>query len=171
MIKGKKVNLRALEKEDIQKTIKWINDPEVTKYLSIVFPISLAEEEKWFEYYLKRKDDRIFAIETKDGTHIGNIGLHKIDWLNRKVMLGILIGEKEYWNKGYGTDAVKTAVKFAFEEMNIHKVYLCVMDFNERAVKIYEKCGFTREGVSRDDVYRNGKYHDMIWMSVLNKGK
>ena len=96
MIEGKKVNLRALEKDDIKKAIKWINDPEVIKYLSMVFPISMAEEEKWFDDYLKRKDDKIFAIDTKDGKYIGNIGLHKMDWINRKVMLGIMIGEKEY---------------------------------------------------------------------------
>lgn len=169
MIEGKKVNLRALEKDDIKKAIKWINDPEVIRYLSMVFPISMAEEEKWFDDYLKSKDDKIFAIDTKDGKYTGNIGLHKMDWINRKVMLGIMIGEKEYWNKGYGTDALKTTVKFAFEELNMHKVYLSVMDLNERAVRTYEKCGFVKEGISRDDFYKNGKYHSMIWMSVLNE--
>jgi RimJ/RimL family protein N-acetyltransferase len=167
MIVGQKARLRAIEREDIPTFVKWFNDPEMRQYLNIYLPMSTAEEEKWFEAYLKDDRQRIFAIETKEGVHIGNIGLHNLDWKNRKAGLGIVIGEREYWGQGYGSDAIITLLDFAFHEMNLHRIYLSVFDFNQRALQCYKRCGFREEGVAREDLFHQGKYHHQILMAIL----
>jgi UDP-4-amino-4,6-dideoxy-N-acetyl-beta-L-altrosamine N-acetyltransferase len=169
MIVGQKTRLRAIEREDIPTFVRWLNDEEVRQYLEMYLPISKAQEEEWFEAHLKDESSRIFAIETKDGVHIGNIGLHDLDWKNRSAFLGIVIGEKEYWGRRYGTDAVTTLLGFAFSEMNLHRIHLSVFDFNERAIRCYEKCGFQREGRAREALFQDGKYHDSLSMAILRQ--
>jgi len=170
MIKGQKTILRAIEREDLPIFVRWFNDPEVRQYLLMYMPMSLAEEEKWFERQLEDQNNRIFAIETADGVHIGNCGLHDFDWKNSKAELGIAIGEKEYWGKGYGSDAVRTLLGFAFGEMNLHRVQLEVYDFNPRALRCYEKCGLQVEGRQREALFRGGSYHDVLIMGILREG-
>lgn len=171
MIKGEKVILRALEREDLRRCWKWINEQEVARGMATVIPKSIVEEEMWYEETQKSKTDKIFAIQVGK-KHIGNIGLHKIDFRNRRVELGIMIGEKDYRDKGYGTDAIKTLIeKVAFNELNLHKVSLCVFLFNKRAIKCYRKCGFKEEGILREHVFKEGKYQDLLVMSLINKNK
>lgn len=131
--------------------------------------MSRAEEEGWFEALLQDDSRRIFAIETEEGSHIGNIGLGDVDWRNRKAALGIAIAEKEYWGRGYGTDAVMTLLDFAFNEMNLHRVHLSVFEFNRRAIRCYEKCGFRHEGREREAFFRDGRYHDSLLMGILRE--
>ncbi|RLC73685.1 MAG: N-acetyltransferase [Chloroflexi bacterium] len=170
MILGQKVRLRAIERDDLPTFVRWFNDPEVRRYLLMYMPMSLAEEEKWFEEQLQKRDSRIFAIEAIDGdqpVHIGNIGIHDIDWKNRMTEVGIAIGEKDYWGRGYGSDALKTLLHFAFQEMNLHRVQLRVHDYNARAIRCYEKCGFQHEGRQRQALFRDGEYHDVLLMGIL----
>lgn len=133
------------------------------------YHLSMAEEEKWFEDYLKSGKSRIFAIMSRDGEHVGNIGLHSIDNVNRRASLGIVIGEKSEWGKGLGSDALRTVLVYAFRELNLHKVSLRVFRNNERAIKSYERCGFSREGIEREQVFKDGKYHDLYVMSILDR--
>jgi RimJ/RimL family protein N-acetyltransferase len=169
MIEGKRIRIRAIEKTDIEEIMRWINDPEVMENLLMRYPVSRYQEEKWIERALNEGNDRnrVFAIETKQGEYLGGIGLHAINWENRNAEVGIVIGEKEHWNKGYGTDAMMTILDFAFNQMNLHRVYLRVYEYNARGLRSYEKCGFRKEGVSRDDRYAHGEYHDTIMMGVL----
>jgi RimJ/RimL family protein N-acetyltransferase len=167
MIYGEKVRLRRVEREDIPTFVRWFNDPEVREYLTIYRPLSTAEEEKWFERQLEDTDSELFAIETADGVHIGNTGLHAINWQYRQAELGIVLGEKEYWDKGYGTDAVRTLLGFAFEEMNLHRVFLRVRADNARGIRVYEKCGFQHEGCKREAIFANGRYYDELHMGIL----
>jgi RimJ/RimL family protein N-acetyltransferase len=111
--------------------------------------------------------DVSFAIETKDGVHIGSTGLHGASPENRAAELGIMIGEKAYWSKGYGTDALATLVRFAFEEMNLNRIELHVFDFNQRAQASYRRCGFVEEGRMRDAHYAEGAYSDVVVMALL----
>lgn len=112
MLYGEKTRLRRIERSDIPTFVRWFGDPEVREFLMLNRPISHAEEEQWFENHLNDKSGEIFAIETnEDGTarvHIGNIGLHSINWVHRRAELGIVIGEKEYWGKGYGSAGSST---------------------------------------------------------------
>jgi RimJ/RimL family protein N-acetyltransferase len=113
--------------------------------------------------------DMGLAIETKDGQHIGNIGLHNGSPEDRTIDLGIMIGEKELWGKGYGTDALLTLARFAFEEMNLNRIGLDVYAFNERAIASYAKAGFVEEGRRRQDIYKDGAYTDVVMMSLLRE--
>lgn len=169
MIVGHKTRLRAIEREDIPTFVKWFNDPEVRHYLEMYLPMSKAAEEEWFEAHLKDDSSRIFAIETEEGVHIGNVGLHQLDWKNRNAFLGIVIGEKEYWGRGYGSDAIIALLDFAFNEMNLHRVHLSTYDFNQRAIRCYEKCGFRHEGRAREAHFTDGRYHDSLLMAILRK--
>jgi RimJ/RimL family protein N-acetyltransferase len=127
----------------------------------------MTEEEKWWERLHDRKNDHIFAIEAEDGAHIGQMGLHGVDYENRRAVLGIGIGEKDYWGRGYGTDAIQALLGWAFDHLNLNRVGLHVYDFNQRAIRCYEKCGFRREGVVRQAWYVGGQYHDEVVMGIL----
>jgi UDP-4-amino-4,6-dideoxy-N-acetyl-beta-L-altrosamine N-acetyltransferase len=169
MIYGEKVRLRRVEREDIPTFVRWFNDPEVREFLVIDRPLSMAEEERWFERQLEDQSAELFAIETADGVHIGNIGLHDVNWQHRHAELGIFIGEKEYWGKGYGSDAVRTALRFAFETMNLRRVSLRVYEDNARGIRVYEKCGFQHEGRAREAIFRQGRYYDELRMGILDR--
>jgi len=170
MIVGEKVRLRPIERDDLPRYVEWFADPEVRRHLALYLPFSLAQEERWFENLLERlerREDVVLAIETAEGVHIGNVGLHRIDWRNRNAELGIAIGERSYWNQGYGTDAIRTLLSLAFREMNLHRVFLRVDADNARGIRCYEKAGFRREGVLREAVFKEGAYHDQYIMSIL----
>jgi len=166
-IQGKRIRLRGIERSDVPTFVRWFNDPEVTMYLRMYLPMSQAEEERWFEEHLERKSGVIFGIETTDGRLIGNCGLEGIDWKERRATLGIAIGEKEYWGQGYGADAITTLLRFAFTQMNLHRIQLTVYSYNERAKRCYEKCGFRHEGTLRESHFYGGRYHDELMMGIL----
>lgn len=167
MIIGRTTRLRALEREDIDRFLVWFNDPEVTEHLSVYLPLSRAQEERWFDAQLDDADQIVLAVETADGRHIGNVGLHHIDRKNSHAELGIVIGEKDCWNRGYGTDAVHVLLRFAFGELNLNRVYLRVFEDNARAIACYEGCGFQHEGRQRAARFHNGAYQDVLLMGIL----
>jgi RimJ/RimL family protein N-acetyltransferase len=166
---GRRVSLRPLERGDLARSIKWLNDSEIMRLLGRRHHLSMAEEEKWYEDYLKSGKSRIFAIEDENGSHIGNIGLHNIDNENRSTSLGIVVGERSRWGMGYGSDALVTVLRYAFRELGMHKVSLRVFHNNERAIKSYKRCGFKKEGVMREQVFKDGKFHNLFIMSILDR--
>ena len=171
MIVGEKVRLRALQEEDAEDCWRWFNDWDVVRHLMSRYPISRLAERGFIELTMKpQENDKVYAIETLDGLYLGNVGLHRISWEDRRATFGIFIGEKAYWGKGYGTDATRAIVRFAFEQMNLNRIDLQVLDDNERGIRCYEKIGFVREGVQRQYRYREGRYVDMVMMSILREG-
>ena len=168
MFEGKLVNLRPLETGDLERMFTWINDQETIQYLAARYPISRTEEERWLTSRPAADfANMVLAIETKDGVHIGNCGLHEGQPENRKASLGIVIGDKDYWSNGYGSDAIVTLLRFGFYEMNLNRVWLHVYEFNERARACYKKCGFVEEGRLRQNAYQEGRYIDTITMGIL----
>lgn len=170
MIVGDKVRLRPIERDDLPRFVEWFADHEVRRFLCAYLPFSLEQEEQWFEDLqerIDRKESVVLAIETAEGVHIGNVGLDRINWKDRNAELGIIIGEKAYWNQGYGTDAIRTMLGLAFGEMNLHRVFLRVDADNARGIGCYEKVGFQREGTYRDAVFKAGAYCDQHVMSIL----
>jgi RimJ/RimL family protein N-acetyltransferase len=171
LIDGQLVNLRAQEMADLERNHRWLNDREVMRFLSGRYLYSLLAEENWMRdrtaTALAWAPNIGFAIETKDGRHIGNTGLHDASPENRSADVGIMVGEKEYWGRGYGTDALRTLLRFGFQEMNLNRIALDVFDFNERAIACYRKCGFVEEGRRRKDLWRDGRYVDVVMMAVL----
>ncbi|AGK98072.1 acetyltransferase, ribosomal protein N-acetylase [Clostridium pasteurianum BC1] len=170
---GEKVCLRAYKEEDIKLAMKFVNDRELKKFLvtNIPFPMSLWEEETWVKAQKGSESGEYnFAIEDiKTNKYIGGCGIQKVNWLTRVAVVGIMIGDKDYWSKGYGTDAMKVLMKFIFEDMNINKIRLNTFSFNERAKKCYEKCGFEVEGILKNEIFKEGKYYDEIIMSAFSK--
>lgn len=173
VLEGRLVRLRALEPSDLERAYAWVNDYEVTQHLMLRYPMSRAQEEKYLSETSAQgssfQDVRL-AIDTKDGaTHIGMTGLHRARAEDRGAELGIMIGDKSLWSNGYGTDTVQTLLRFAFDQMNLHKVMLGVFEFNERAQACYKKCGFVDEGRLREEYFQDGRYWDVIRMSILRR--
>ena len=169
MLEGTLVRLRAVEPEDVENTYKWVNDREVTLWLtSPRYPVSRKTEQQSIEESPTNSfGDVRLAIETKDGNHIGEINLHRINPEDRKAGLGIMIGEKDHWSNGYGTDAINTLLAFAFDEMNLHRVFLHAFADNEHAIGCYQRCGFREEVRLRQEVYQDGRYYNVVVMGVL----
>lgn len=169
---GKLVRLRPLDKErDIDKFMEWLNDPEVMQFAGTITPVMRPWEEGWFDRIGNRPDDQmVFGIETlKEGKLIGNIGLHRIHPINRTANSGTIIGDKEYWGKGYGTDAKMLQLAFAFLSLNLRCVGASVIAFNERSHRYLMGCGYKEEGRKREWHYRNGKFYDEIILSVFRE--
>lgn len=171
MLFSQRLRLRPIQRSDLPFFVEWLSDPEVRQFITVNIPLSLEEEEQWYEQMLKQpKPERPFAIEVReeDGWRlIGNITLFGLNWVNRSAEIGILIGDKRFWNRGYGREAMLLMVQHAFETLNLNRVYLRVDVENIRGIKSYERVGFVKEGVLRQANYRNGKYSDMVVMSVL----
>lgn len=176
MIIGDQIRFRAIEKEDLPSFVRWLNDPEVKEGLFMLYPLSLAEEEEWFATMLKKAPrERPMAIEIQPDpkkefwVFVGNCGLFDINLENRSAEIGIHIGEKEYWDKGFGTRAMGLILDHGFATMNLHRIYLRVYESNLRAIRAYEKAGFIIEGKMREAQYLNGRYQDVLLMSVLRQ--
>ena len=179
MIIGERVRFRGVERSDIPRFVEWLNDPEVIEGIMINYPISQADEEGWFERMLTHPaDERVMGIEAKDVPPesqadswklIGTCAFNSIDWRLRAAEFGILIGDKAYWNRGYGTDAVRLLVRYGFTTLNLNRIYLHVFETNPRAIRAYEKAGFTLEVRERQAEYRHGHDVDVLLMSILKQ--
>jgi len=174
MLQGKNVRLREIHKEDVKKYMEWFNDPEVKQYLTIFLPMTEIGEEKWLEDICTKRSqtDVVFAIEARSGkkwVHIGNCGLHNINWHDRDCEMGIVIGEKKFWSNGYGTEAAKILVDYAFGQVNLHRVSAGAYAFNVRSIKMQKRIGLKEEGCVRKAVYKNGQYYDKILLGILKE--
>jgi len=191
MIIGERIRFRGVERDDLPTFVKWLNDPDVQQGILIHQPISQAREENWFEGMIKRPDDEhIMGIEVRlpgertglpgvkgnePGAQggeeawklIGNLAFNDIDWRNRSSEFGIMIGDKTYWTQGYGTEAVRLLIKHGFNSLNLNRIFLRVFENNPRAIRAYEKAGFVHEGRERQAEFRDGRYIDVLLMSIL----
>lgn len=171
MYNGKLVKLRSYKEADIERAIEFINDEEVKKLLdsNIPFPMTKWQEEEWIKSRKVGADFTYdFAIEDLEtGKYIGGCSINECDVKNRNCTIGIMIGDKEYWGRGYGSDALKVLIKFIFEEVNMNKIKLGVFSFNSRAIACYKKVGFKEEGILKNELYRSGKYYDIIQMAIF----
>jgi RimJ/RimL family protein N-acetyltransferase len=170
-ISGGKVILRPLEKQDLARSLQWLTDPLVNKYLSQNFKdLTWEQEEKWFDYIQDSHKDMVFAIlDRKAEFHIGNCALHKINEIKGICELGIVIGEKEYWDKGYGTDSVKALVDFALMDLRLSRIRLNVYTYNHRAISAYNKCGFKLIRVLKRNHLYDGRYWDTLIMEYAEE--
>ncbi len=171
MLYGKRIRLRGNERSDLPKFVEWLNDPDVRRYLSKSMPISQAVEEHWFETMLKRPaEEHSLGIEIKDKVGwklIGNCGFFDLNWRTRSAEVGLFIGEKSCWNKGYGTEVMRLLLQQGFGTLNLNRIYLRVDTENLGGVRAYEKAGFIQEACLRQADYREGRYCDDLIMSVL----
>ena len=166
---GCQTYLRGLKRTDLPALLGWTSDREVTRYLYRgAFPAHLEALEQLYEAMIHTPNEEELAICVQgEDDLIGIAGLHGINPVARSAELRILIGEKRWWGKGHGTEATQLLLAWAFEVLNLHKVWLGVNAAQTNAVRVYEKVGFVREGTLRDEIWRNGRYYDAVRMSIL----
>lgn len=172
VIRGRKTFLRQPERSDIPRFVDWFNDYATSRFLSLREPIGLAGEERWFEGMLDRqgKTGWLFVIcRLDDGQAIGNLGLFGVDLTNGNADIGITIGVVEAQGAGFGTDALEALLDFGFGRLRLERMWLEVYPTNARAIRSYEKAGFTREGVARHGVYRDRAFVDIVEMAILRE--
>ena len=174
MLKGKSVLLRPVKKSDISYFLKWFNDPEVIQYLTLYLPMTEMSEEKYIEELgtTRAKSDAPFVIEAIEGAStkpIGNCGLHEINSKDHNATFGIVIGEKDYWSKNYGTEATRLVINYGFQQLNLHRISSTAFAFNERSIRLHKKVGFREEGRLRQAMFKNGQYHDLVQFGILRE--
>ncbi|GAC1508886.1 MAG: GNAT family protein [Chloroflexota bacterium] len=169
MLSGQLVNLRAVEAADYAFLYKWANDAETMLYWGRPgHTVSHAEIAQRDQFEQSRGNSRKYMIDTKDGKTIGQIDYYDVDWQVRSAWTSILIGESEFWGGGYGTDAMRTLLRFLFQQLGLHRVALNVHETNTRAQRSYSKNGFQPEGIMRDWAYFDGAWVNGTLMSVLD---
>lgn len=168
LIEGKKVRLRPLEERDLDHIMEWVNDEEVTRTLLVGrYPMTRTMEKDWLDQRLKGSQTEVsFVIETLSGSYLGGITLFRILPVERNAELGLVIGRKKEWGKGYAREAMTLMVDYGFAQLNLNLIYLTVIAHNSRAHQIYLDCGFVEEGRLRQRIYRGGAYSDLISLSI-----
>ena len=163
---GKQCYLSPIDVNDVEKFTEWLHDLEVTQHLTLYPHIISVENEKGFLERLS-KEHTYSIIDNDTNESIGNCGYAEIDHINQTAEIGIFIGNKKYWNRGYGKEALSLLLDYGFKALNLHNVFLRVYSFNGRAIKCYEKTGFKIAGKKREALLRNGERHDIIFMDIL----
>ncbi|MFL7868305.1 MAG: GNAT family N-acetyltransferase [Anaerolineales bacterium] len=174
IFQGKLVRLAGIEPEEASKTfVQWNRDSEYMRLMDSDPPrlYSTKAIKEWLEKGLERNTNMYwFAIRTlEDDRLLGDITLSVINWGSREAFVGIAIGVREFWGKGYGTDAMQVLLRYGFIELNLRRVSLSVFEFNQRAQHSYEKAGFRLEGRMRGSIQREGRRWDELYMGILRE--
>ena len=157
--------LRPIEMSDLDNMMSWVNDTTVVgKFAKLKKEITREEELVFLENIIASESDKLFAIQTENGTYLGNIGIHEIK--NGEGRLALIIGNKDYWGQGYAQNAMYEIQRVAFDELNMFQLWLVVLEGNKKGQHIYKKAGFQQDAVLKDHYFVNGKHHDMIKMSI-----
>lgn len=169
MYSGSLVRLRAVEPRDVEDFHRWFNDPDVTGTLGVRYPMSVGAEREWVEHAgVPSYANCHFAVETLDGVLLGSCGLFETAQPeNRCAQLGITLGNKAYWNRGYGTDTMRMLCGFGFGEMGLHRIELMVFAHHAAARRVYEKVGFAEEAYAREAHWGDGAWWDVVHMALL----
>lgn len=171
MIAGEHIRLRAISKDDLPDFVTWINDPEVYCNLTVFYPHSFEQEEKWYEEILTHPvEEHPLAIEIREKNAwklVGDISFLNFDQRERSAEVSIVIGEKNARDKDYDTEAMHLMVRHGFLNLNLNRIYLRVFETNKRGIRCYEKVGFKHEGRLREARYQEGHYIDILMMSIL----
>ena len=172
MLQGERIVLRPVRRSDITPALNWLNDPEVTQYLNMWLPLTEMREEKVIEDLgtTRAQNNVVLIIEVNDDGEpkpIGSVELEDINYGDRVAMFGITVGEKDYWNQGYGTEAARLIIRYGFEQLNLHRINSYAYSFNERSLRLHRKVGFVEEGRQREAVFKNGVYYDHVLFGIL----
>lgn len=171
IIQGKKVVLRAIEKEDLPSLHKWSNDPEINYMLGgWHFPSSMQDQEKWFSSLNLNSNHQKFAIDTEDLGLIGMANLVDINWKDRNAFHGMLLGDKDTRGKGYGIDTVMAINRYAFEELGLMRMNTTIIASNEPSIGVYtKKCGWVVEGIKKNHYFRKKQWWDEVIVGITQE--
>ena len=156
-----RITIRKFEKSDIPKKVEWINNPANNRFLHYNIPLSVEGTERWFDSH-QGETTRYDAVIEADGVPVGTIGLLSIDRKNSKAEYYIAMGETSYKGKGVAKEASKLILAYGFEELGLNRIYLFTEVDNIAAQKLFERVGFKREGILKQDVYSHGAFADRI---------
>jgi RimJ/RimL family protein N-acetyltransferase len=168
MLRGEHVILRPIEPEHLPNYVRWLADPDVLAYFGPYRPMNLAQERDWYEDQNKSANTVNFACEYQ-GQHIGGGGFCNLSHQHQSAEVGLFIGEKTLWDRGLGRDMLRSLLAYGFDQLNLHRIYLRVFAENVRAVHAYEQVGFAHEGRWRQAEWRHGRWHDLLFMSILRE--
>ncbi|MDD5356024.1 MAG: GNAT family protein [Candidatus Omnitrophica bacterium] len=170
-LEGEKVYLSPLSTEDDLTTYaSWLNDKDVTNYLACgMFPTTTEQLKDYIKSFQNNKTGMLLGIFLKKNSkHIGNTTLHQINWKDRNAQIGILIGDKKSWGKGYGTEVFRLIRDYAFKRLNLHRIYSALVVENKGSLNALKKVGYEVEGIARDHFFLNGRYVDCLYVAVVN---
>jgi len=168
-IQGEGIYLRAPTEADLTGNWhRWFNDAEVTHFQDKGYSANTLEKQRsYFESIKDSDSDVVLAIvDANSHQHIGSVGLHQIDWIHRSAFLGIVIGEKDAWGKGFGRQAWRLITRHGFETLNLNKIVATTLDGNERSLACALASGFEIEGTQKEQKYKRGKFHDLILVGI-----
>jgi RimJ/RimL family protein N-acetyltransferase len=166
-LRGYKTTLRPPLESDIPLLMRWINDPEVRKNLGTQLPKNEADEREFVQN--RSKGNNVVLIIEVDGKPIGTMGLHGIKYPDAVATTGAMIGEKEYWGKGFGTDAKMALLDYAFNTLGLRRVKSEALAFNRRSIAYSLHCGYVIEGTKKKEVFRDGRFHDLVFLAATRK--
>jgi ribosomal-protein-alanine N-acetyltransferase len=168
---GERCYLRPLREADLAGNwLHWFNDPEVTRHmLRGTFPATIESNAAFYnDVVVGSENNLVLAIVANDDdVHVGNVGLHRIDWQNRYAEFGIVIGERDFHGQGIGTEATRLICGHGFDRLNLHRIWLGVFAEHAAAIRMYERVGFKVEGTRREEILRDGRYQDKVVMGLL----
>lgn len=170
VIIGEKIILRAIEQEDNSMLLELINDPDTEKMIGgKSWPVSFDSQMNWYNKLENNSTVmRCIIADKKDNSPLGTIIISDIDYPNGNGHIHIKMAKNNVRGKGYGTDAINTIVKYAFSELRLHCIFANIISYNIASIKLFEKCGFQKEGILRDRIYKNGQYNDVFVYSKLS---
>ena len=168
-LKSNRITMRPPCEGDAPYFTKWMNDPEVRLYLTRYLPISESDEVEWIRNLGKRSATDVTLVIVVDGKPIGVMSIGQINWKDRTGTTGAVIGNKEYWGRGYGTDAKMAVLDYAFNTLNLRKIMSRVWAFNKRSLAYSLHCGYTTEGRLRKQHFANGRFYDEILLGLFKK--
>ena len=169
MLCGSKVRLVPIEKRHLDATRRWANDPALQQVMLRYGPVTEADQDAWHEDVRTNDGKVVFAVESADDVHVGNVGLYHIDGVHRRAEFWIAIGERSARGSGMGEEALRLVLGFAFQSLNLNRVYLNVSADNSAALALYRKVGFAVEGTQRQHCYVAGRYLDIVSMAILRE--
>jgi RimJ/RimL family protein N-acetyltransferase len=164
-IEGKLIVLAPPEREHLANYCRWSRDPRIIRYLTIQHPLTMAMEEQWYERIASSPNDVVWEIH-REGRHIGSIGLHEIEWRQRRAGGGIWIGEVEEFGKGFGSEAMALRTRYAFLELGLHKVTTSSDIENVASRRAAMRAGYRECGIHRKHNYLDGAWHD-VWLGEV----
>ena len=168
-IKGKLVTLRAMSREDMQFVCDMFNDPVLEDLVvGWAFPLSIDQQNKWFDNNMSASVNHRFIIETESDGAVGIATLTNIDWKNRTATHGIKLSSVSKRSKGIGTDTVMAIMRYAFDELGLHRLDGSWFDSNVASKRLYTKCGWKEEGTRKECVYKHGRWRDLTITGILD---
>ena len=166
------IYLRPMTEEDAELIVTWRNKPELKRFFISQSDFTMEGHLKWFRSMKESgRACQMMIIDKKDDRPLGSVDIKDIDHVHHKGEYGIFIGDEAARGRGIGTEAAKLMIRYGFEQLGLHRIYLRALAGNGQAIRSYEKAGFRQEGYLKDDVCINGKYVDVVWMAIVNKEK